>query len=75
MTDARVERLQKMEEKQLDPKLSQSELTDIEKKKQKNLEKMFKYQSKTKRSFKQREPIDHDHYKPIVSKKQKTSDE
>ena len=38
------------------------EMTSIEKKKQKNLEKMFNYQSR-KRDFKQREPITHDHVK------------
>ena len=47
----------------------QNEMTKIEAKKQKNLEKMFKYQSKNKREFKQREPIVHDHYKPKKQKK------
>ena len=37
-------------------------VTAIERKKQKNLEKVFKYQQRTnKRTFKQREPVVHDH--------------
>ena len=47
----------------------QAELTKIEAKKAKNVEKMFKYQQKNKREFKQREPIVHDHFQSKKAKK------
>ena len=62
MQDKRVKDIQKLEEAEL--KVTDTdELESIQKKKAKNLEKMFNYQSrKDARTFKQRVPITHDHF-------------
>ena len=61
ITETRVKNLEKLDQKEQNTE-NKDDLEVIQKKKQKNLEKMFKYQQRVDaRNFKQRTPITNDH--------------
>ena len=66
IADSRLKKIDKLDSQYEQAKTANAgdddAVTAIERKKQKNLEKVFKYQQRTnKRTFKQREPVIHDH--------------